>query len=469
MTSQPNDIEHDKRNTDWSFNNILPSVESVSKALPLSQMVSKRRSSLFNAFQSKFGITDVGNSTESVPGCTEMPITAYGRPVKVVPGRESHTADFEAFHDFLRKMDQIKQANCEKVELATPYEAEEHSSTRFWDFVQSVVEKALPVGFEGDPEGSKAVVHKSRAEYERFHTKLKETEIINPINPVAIAQTADVPLADVISELLYATKSGLVSMQWAPVCERCISPVRTMTWSNYDWGLLKKNPIKPYCQACRFENTIQSMDNVKVFFMLSESVFYTMATNFHCKPNETIVEATEAKIHLPANSTGSGWRISVGCGDDKQYRGPLDPGLYRMHCPIVPTQNYLRVKRKAKETDEPYYLNIKHSALTVRPGDTLKTLTVPHGKVHFQIFPDTYSEWIFWIHEDLDDQEIFGVPANDRGDFLNAYAILEHPTFKVLFEDQIENIVYDAVEKLRSNDECKLREEPVIQQTRNAR
>jgi len=197
-----------------------------------------------------------------------------------------------------------------------------------------------------------------------------------------------------------------------------------------------------------------------------------MAANFHCKSHKTIEKATQAKIHLPANSSGSGWRISVGCGGDMQCRSSLDAGLYRMHCPIIPTQNYLRVKRKARETDQPYYLNIKHSNLIVRPGEALKTLTVPHGKVHFQIFPDTFSEWIFWIHDNLNDQQVFTVPPHDRGDFLNAYAILEHPTFKSLFQDDIENIVYNAMETMKSSNTCSSEcrdSKTSIQQLRNPR
>lgn len=302
------------------------SLQSVSKAQPFSEMVSRRRMSLFENFQAVFGLTDFGNSIENIPGKSDSPVTAYGRPVKVVPGRESHTADFEAFEAFLRRTEEIKRAHSEQ----TQYRPEKHSSTRFWDFMEDVLQMALPVGFEGDPEGSIGVVHKGPQDYENFRSKLLRTEIINPINPVTLAEASGVPLKDVISELLYATKAELMSMQWAPVCERCVSPLRTLKWANYDWVLLKKNPIKTCCQACRFENTIEALDKVKVFFMLSQSVFYTMAANFHCKSHKTIEKATQLKIHLPANSSGSGWRISVGCGGEKQYRNSLDAGKISM-------------------------------------------------------------------------------------------------------------------------------------------
>lgn len=216
---------------------------------------------------------------------------------------------------------------------------------------------------------------------------------------------------------------------------------------NVDWDA--EPPVQPYCQGCRYENTVEVMAKVKVFFVLSQDVFYVLAENFQCTASASLMEATEAKIHIPANSSGSGWRVHAGCGGEMEYRPSLDAGLYRMHCPIIPTQNYLRVLRDATDKDEPCNLDIFHSKLIVRLGDSLTTLTVPHGKIQFNIFPDTMSEWIFWIHQDMDEHDVFYLPPNERENHMSAYEVMDHPVFQLLYKDQIDEIIYDAVSQMR--------------------
>ena len=195
---------------------------SLGETPPRSQKRGVRRTSWMNNLQKKFGLRNSDDITTEV-SATNKTTCAYGKKVEVIPGRESHTADFDEFDDALKKVQRLK--NTFKSDTQDVTEEEAQSANTFWAYVGSILGKALPVGFEGHPEGCTEVIHKGPTDYHRFHAKMKATEIINPINPVTIAAESGVSIMDVLSELLYATKVGLVSMQWAPTCERCTTPI----------------------------------------------------------------------------------------------------------------------------------------------------------------------------------------------------------------------------------------------------
>ena len=106
-----------------------------------------------------------------------------------------------------------------------------------------------------------------------------------------------------------------------------------------------------------------------------------------CTPSKASMGATCMFAAIPATSTGSGFRYSVGCGGDLQFCPALEPGRYRMHCPVAKTDNYLFVRREATEEDEPCQVKLAVSDMVVRPGDQLKTFYAAHGKLHFDIYP----------------------------------------------------------------------------------
>lgn len=392
--------------------------------------------SLFKAFKETFRLEfEVGRRTTS---SQKNLASTYGDKVEIVPGRESHTADLLEFDSYCQKIDALKRDRKQESPAG---------AKTFWSYVISILDKAVPIGFEGDPDAS-IVLPKGPSDYQKLFRKMKDTEILNPINPVAISKASGVPIGDVLTELLFATKVGLVSMKWSPFCERCMAPVCTLDWGKDD------PPIHAYCQGCRYRNTIECMSKIKVLFVLTQEVFYVLSQNFQCTASESIMEVTEAKVHIPATSSGSGWRVYAGCGEEEglMYRPALPPGLYRMHCPLICTQNYLRVKREAKENDEPFDLEIHHSELVVRPGDEQRTLTAPHGKIHFNIHPDMKSDWIFWVTENVDDDNMFFLPPEERGKFMTAFEVLEQKIFQELFKDQIDEMVYDAVSQMKLSD-----------------
>ena len=152
---------------------------------------------------------------------------------------------------------------------------------------------------------------------------------------------------------------------------------------------------------------------------------------------------------IPATSTGSGFRYSVGCGGDLQFCPALEPGRYRMHCPVAKTDNYLFVQREATDEDEPCEVKLAVSDMVVRPGDQLKTFYATHGKLHFDIFPDTRSFLVLWVQKDLDEHTLKYLPAEERPEFTSAKQIIEFPTFQVFFQKEVEAMLLTAMQKMK--------------------
>jgi hypothetical protein len=135
-----------------------------------------------------------------------------------------------------------------------------------------------------------------------------------------------VPLNDVLTELLYASTTGMVSMRFSPFCERCGSPTCAQK------GILDnaKLPIMAYCRTCRFTNPIDCMEKIKVVFTLNSDVLYVLAENLPCKPSKYSLSLSEIFAMVPATFSGSGFRFSFGCDGDMALRPAFSAGKYRM-------------------------------------------------------------------------------------------------------------------------------------------
>jgi len=400
-------------------------------------------------------------------------------------GRESHTADMDVFDryvDLLRaereqmiEIDEHRQHQATSDESTPRSDNDDASRTTtstcnacvpfnsdFWSYVRSILSTAKPVGFTelDDPRG---VVPKGPDEADAFLQKAIGIGPINPIVPANLAQSGGFAEETVLSELLYATRVGMVRIQFAPECDRCGSVVTARD---------RLGDIPPWasCGGCHQPNHIHSMDRIKVLFVLNPDILYVLADNFACTPSAESMEKTVIFAAVPATATGSGFRYSVGIGGEKELRPALDPGRYRMHCPVARTDNFLVVQRKATEEDEPYRLDLRVSnvvcdAQTCSPlprperGDTddtdgatdaeyrsrLKTLTVPHGKIHFDVLPDTNSFFVLWVQEDADDDVLMRLPEEERESYTKASSVIHNPVFNEFFADQVVSSQPDAL------------------------
>ena len=107
-----------------------------------------------------------------------------------------------------------------------------------------------------------------------------------------------------------------------------------------------------------------------------------------------------------------------------------------MHCPVAKTDNYLVVGREATDEDKAVELRMKVSDLVHnhKSGQKKKVLNVPHGKIQFDIFPDSRSFFVLWVQRDVDDKKLMYLPEEERAVFTSAAKVIHHPTFNALFE-----------------------------------
>ena len=397
-----------------------------------------------------------------------------------VRGRESHTADLDCFDRYVHMMQTEREAVARKVEADEDEEEDEEEKREeavatcnntgdgedpsaddgasacsttpfhaaFWEYVRSILSNGKPVGFE-ELEDSEAVIPKGPEEANAFLQKAVGIGPLNPIEPTALAKGGGFSEEEVLTELLYATRTGAVRMQFAPECDRCGSVVTTR-------DRLGDLPPRAACEGCNYPNAIDSLDRIKVLFLFNSDILYVLMDNFACTPSQESFARTQIFATVPATSTGSGFRYSVGIGEGKELRPALEPGKYRMHCPVSKTDNYLVVERNAEENEEPHCCKLKVSDVVCQPStfsrrgsndviagaaadhhSQLKTLTVPHGKIHFDVYPDTRSLFVLWVQEDCDDDVLMRLPEEERSSYTKATSVIHNRAFNRLFSDQV--------------------------------
>lgn len=335
-----------------------------------------------------------------------------------IQGRESHTTNIARFDIRLAEVQRYRR-------LATdpPFHGE------FWAFVRDLLRPCEgSVGYRSEDDAS-VTVPKAPGDIQGLGQRVEQLGLVNPIHPNRLADACQLPLETVLTELLVATRVGLVRMRWAPECIRCGSAVMVAN----SLGAL---PASADCWGCGKPNRVHSLDKVMVTFTFAPDVLYVLANNYACTPSKDSMSHNAAFAPLAATNSGSGFRYSFGTGD-KQLRGPLAAGRYRMHCPVSMTDNFLVVEREASDSDPPLEVPYAISEMVVSSSsDARKTMTVEHGRLHFDIFPDTRSFFVLWIQEDLDEELLLHLPDEERAAYTAASAVMHHPSF-AMFQDQL--------------------------------
>jgi hypothetical protein len=344
-----------------------------------------------------------------------------------IPGRESHTSDLDQFLAYVHRVRCVP-----RVPGDPPF------GLKFWRFVKKILETATRVGYE-ELRDANAVEPKSARDNDAFVGKIATTSIINPIDPVLIAECVDLPLDEVLTELLYATQVDMLRMRWFPDCEY-----------PGPYSCSSRRPKKKkaaYCSRCRYRNAIAVLKKIKVVFCFNPDIFFALS---EAAPQTT--EADELLTVVPATFTGSGYRYSIGAGGDMMIRPALEPGLYRIMNPITMTcSTVLNVERTATDEDEPHILRIHVSDILHRPGRQRKTLTVPHGKLHLDIFTDTQSFFFCRIQRLFGEEEDGALTPPTRqtlAPFFSAQDLMEHTTYQYLFENtEVESFHFNSAVK----------------------
>lgn len=302
-------------------------------------------------------------------------------------------------------------------------------NVKFWAYIRNILSNAKPVGFNELPNPQEAAP-KGPDDATNFLTKVIAIGSLNPIQPAIIAQQGGFDEDEVLTELFYGTLVGLVAMRFSPECIQCGSAVM-------DTDMLGRVPSKALCQGCNATNKIESMDKIKVMFLLNSDVLYVLAENYACTPSAESMSVTSVFAAVPANSTGSGYSYCIGTGKETEIAPALEPGRYRMHCPVAKTDNYLVVERDASDKDKAVKLHVKVSDLVFNhtKGNKKVELQVPHGRIQFDIFPDTRSFFVLWVQKDVEDKKLMHLPENERSVYTSATKVIHHPIFCALFQD----------------------------------
>mmetsp|Transcript_15703 Transcript_15703/g.24425 ORF Transcript_15703/g.24425 Transcript_15703/m.24425 type:complete len:601 (+) Transcript_15703:59-1861(+) len=340
----------------------------------------------------------------------------------LIDGRESHTSDLAALSRYLARMQDYHRHSSD-----TPY------NKQFWDYIYAMLEEhGQPLGFGPDDDPT-AIVAKGPEDAMAFLCKKFVLDPLSPINPSVIAEAANVTLDIALTELLYANKIGLVSMKFAPECTRCGGAVCAA--SRLCFFADSSKPI--HCDGCSYGNFITQLDQISVVFFLHPSVLYLLFDGFGCNPSKESQAATIMMAPVPATTTGSGFRYSVGCGDKPMMPEPLGKGRYRMHCLIAGTENYLDILDDAPEDeDEAHILPINISDIKVKGHDHERpSIEVPHGRIHFDVTPDTQSLFALWVQHNVSDETVFSLPKIERAPYTSAARILHHPAYDRHFSE----------------------------------
>lgn len=336
-------------------------------------------------------------------------------------GRESHTADLDEFDKALELM-----RNYERSATDPPM------SEKFWAKIRSNLADFIEgVGYEAQ-ENSESTIVKGPNDISNLITRVVGMSAYNPIHPARlVTEMEGYSTETILTELMYGTKVGLVTMQWAPECERCGSAVLIRSH-------LGQLPASAHCNGCHQKNDVRSLDKIMVTFMFSPNILYILANNFACTLSEKSASANVVFAPMLATNTGSGFRYSVGCGDEELKIGEsLKKGRYRMHCPVSMTDVFLEVESDVKDTDIPVELRLPISEMVIHdPQEKLKTISVPHGMIHFDLLPDTRSFFVLWIQDALDDEVLLRLPPEERGTYTSASEVINHGAFH-LFHDQV--------------------------------
>lgn len=341
----------------------------------------------------------------------------HGIGPELISGRESHTTDMSRFEQRLQSVQSYDR------KTGAPF------NTDFWNAVRGILAPCeTSTGYQSNTDATVAIP-KQPTDIQGLGQRVGQLGAVNPIHPCRLAAITGCSEDVVINELLVATKVGLTRMRWAPECVRCGSAVLVT-------DTLGTLPSDADCWGCGKKNSLHSLDKIMVTFTFAPDVLYVLANNYACKPSQKSMGFNAAFAPMAATNSGSGFRYSMGTGAG-ELRGPLAPGRYRMHCPVSMTDNFLVVERNATEEDEALEVPYHISKMVVTSGEQERnTLHIEHGRVHFDIYPDTNSFFVLWIQEDLDEDTLLHLPQEERADYTSATTVMHHPTFS-LFQDQL--------------------------------
>ncbi|KAL3944537.1 MAG: hypothetical protein SGBAC_001405 [Bacillariaceae sp.] len=339
----------------------------------------------------------------------------------IIADREFYSTDLEAFDKYVALL-----------RSQTRSSGDEPMSERFWSLIRDQLKLGeSPHGYNPSPNPGVFVV-KSDADVKSFMARMLQLVSVSELHPLSLSKQMMLPLSIVLRELFYATKIGMVSMQWTPECSRCGGVVCARS-------TLESLPKTECCKNCEHRNDIDKLDGVKVMFKFLPEIMYAPSNWYNCPVSSERLSFIRFFGFVPPSMVGSGFTFAAGI-DPRVDLGPvLPPGKYCIFCPVGRVKAYLHIRGEATEEDPPLKVSIKASQhcnmADARSGGV--NISYPHGRLAFECLADRKSFFSFTLYNDITEDQMFNVPQNEREPFASASTCIHHPSFQKLFSKQV--------------------------------
>jgi hypothetical protein len=338
----------------------------------------------------------------------------------LISGRESNTTDLIAFDDFYSQLRRLDNKSDDPL-----------VNSPFWETLRVLLSKFQePLGFACLPGPEQCLPIGGDLMQRYFDRVVEHLSSILPLQPDALADKFGIPEEDIVNQLLLATRVGLVGLRYAVECRCCKGDLGQVA----KLGDLCQPKVR--CPLCEIHTDVTSLDQIKVRFFLHSDVLYCPMHNVPCTRKSP---AALAKTHLlalvPATESGSGFSF--------QASSILPKGLYQFRCQLAEYEQTLEVLGDADEHTTPCDLNLRLSKLRQGQGvghscyNRNNKFTVPHGKINYNMFPDTGAIFGIWVMKHTDTREAdFSLPKELAERFVPASRMINHPLFVRAFPNE---------------------------------
>jgi class 3 adenylate cyclase len=188
------------------------------------------------------------------------------------------------------------------------------------------------------------------------HLRTADDPDVTHMRPFALADRWGTPRIDTLQMFLYATRAGLLDLEWDVLCPNCRGPsVRVPTLADLS--------VDAHCPACNVRYDVNFDESVELRFSVSADVREAHDTPY-CIGGPASTRHILAQIWLPAQAT-------------KELQLRMEPGTYRLRSRQLPSRAVIEVAEDAEGRAAHPRLapdDIAMDTGTVAPGQVTLTL-----------------------------------------------------------------------------------------------
>jgi class 3 adenylate cyclase len=334
------------------------------------------------------------------------------RQVPLLCGRESNTSNMGAFENYYRLLRRTARRPGELM-----------INTMFWESIHGMLSQYRDtLGMHSLP-GSDQALPVEHDLLEKFQGRLVEQlTYFLPVNPHELSKRLGIPESAIITELLMATRVGLIQVRFAVECSACKGDIAEAE------RLHDIRRTNEHCAFCETDTVVSGLEQVKTNFFFADDVLYCPMQNGACRLSQQAIHRTALSVAFPATESGSGFCFTV--------KKPLPKGEYLFRCRLTMTEKVLVVLHNATPASAPHDVIVRVSSLKAsRRGDVM---TVPHGNLTFHVYPDTGTLFAVWLMSKMDGPDTsLHVPREVAAKFVPAAVTINHPVYVHAFPKDV--------------------------------